>query len=255
MDFYISSVTDKGIKKSVNQDCVFAELFDTPTGRAAFAVLCDGMGGLKFGEVASTLLVAAFANWAYSALPALARVPIEDHIIRREWTALISRLNTQIRQYGSKRGSAAGTTVTALLLTQGRYFILNIGDSRAYEIGGAVRQLTDDHTVVADGIRMGTITPKQAENAPMKNVLTRCVGVEESVAPDFFFGTPRKDAVYMLCSDGFRHCVSDAELHEFLLEKNSGGPERMKVQAEALVELNKQRGETDNISVITIFVK
>ena len=255
MDFLISSVTDKGTKKSVNQDCIFAERFDTPIGRVAFAVLCDGMGGMKYGEVASTLLVAAFANWAYSVLPALARAPIEDRIIRREWTDLVSRLNTQIRQYGSQRGCNAGTTVTVLLLTRARYFVLNIGDSRAYEIGATVKQLTDDHTVAADEIRRGTMTSKQAAQAPMKNVLTRCVGVEESVSPDFFFGTPRKGTVYMLCSDGFRHCVTAGEMHEFLLAKNSGDPEQMKTQAEALVELNKQRGETDNISVITIFVK
>ena len=255
MDFYISSITDTGTKKSVNQDCIFAEQFDTPIGRAAFAVLCDGMGGLEHGEVASALLTAAFANWAYKALPALARAPIEDNAIRSDWTSLVTQLNTQIRQYGSQRGAAVGSTVTALLLTQTRYYALNIGDSRAYEIGAAVTQITDDHTVVADAVRLGNMTPEQAELAPMKNVLTRCVGVEEHVYPDMFFGTPRKDTVYMLCSDGFRHCVSANELHEFLFAKNSSDPERMKQQAQALVELNKQRGETDNISVITIFVR
>ena len=255
MDFYLSLTTDTGTRKSVNQDCVFAERFDTPIGRVAFAVLCDGMGGLEHGEVASALLVSAFANWAYNALPALTRAAIKDRAIRREWTSLVSRLNAQIRQYGAQRGAAAGSTVTALLLTQTRYFILNIGDSRAYEIGAAVTQLTDDHTVVAEEVRRGNMTPEQAELAPMKNVLTRCVGVEEQVYPDMFFGTPKTDTVYMLCSDGFRHCVSAGELREYLLVKNSSDPERMKKQAEALVELNKQRGETDNISVITVFVR
>lgn len=255
MDFYISSITDIGTKKCVNQDCIFADQFDTPIGRVAFAVLCDGMGGLEHGEVASALIVTAFAKWAYIALPALACAPIEDHTIRREWTSLIAQLNTQIRQYGSQHGFNVGSTVTALLLTQKRYFILNIGDSRAYEIGAAVTQLTDDHTVVADEVRLGNMTPEQAEMAPMKNVLTRCVGVKEQTYPDLFFGTPKKDTVYMLCSDGFRHCVSTGELREFLFAKNSNDPERMKVQMETLVGLNKQRGETDNISVITIFVK
>lgn len=255
MDFYISAVTDAGIKKSVNQDCVFAEQIDTPTGRVAFAVLCDGMGGHERGEVASAFLVTAFANWMYESLPKLASAPIEDHRIREEWTALISRQNAQIRQYGLQYGITVGSTVTALLLTQERYYILNIGDSRAYEIGAAVRQLTDDHTVAANEVRLGNMTPEQAESAPIKNVLTRCVGVAERVYPDMFFGTPQRNTVYMLCSDGFRHCVSAGEMHEFLFAKSSGDPWRMKTQAETLVEINKQRGETDNISVITIFTK
>ena len=255
MDFYISSVTDTGTRKSVNQDCIFAEQFDTPVGRMAFAVLCDGMGGLTHGEVASALLVTAFSKWAYSVLPMLFSAPIEDDFIHREWTSLVSQLNTQIRQYGLQRGFTVGSTITALLLTQERYYVLNVGDSRAYEIGSAVTQITNDHTVVADAVRLGNMTPEQAESAPMKNVLTRCVGVEEYVYPDIFFGTPRKDTVFMLCSDGFRHCVSPSELHEFLLVKTRSDPKRMKTQAETLVELNKQRGETDNISVIAIFVK
>lgn len=255
MDFYISTVTDAGTKKSVNQDCVFAEQFYTPIGRVAFAVLCDGMGGHECGEVASAFLVAAFAKWAYNSLPKLVSAPIEDHTIRAEWTALISQQNTQIRQYGLQHGITVGSTVTAMLLTQERYYVLNIGDSRAYEIGAEVKQITNDHTVVADEVRLGNMTQEQAESAPMKNVLTKCVGVAKSVYPDMFFGTPRKNTVYVLCSDGFRHCISTNELHEFLLVKSSHDPEQMKTQAKTLVELNKQRGEMDNISVITIFVK
>ena len=227
MNFYISSITDTGTKRSVNQDCIFSEQFDTPSGRVAFAVLCDGMGGLEHGEVASALLVSAFANWAYSRLPVLASMPIEDHTIREEWTVLVSQLNTQIRQYGSQHGFTVGSTITALLLTQARYYILNIGDSRAYEIGAVVTQITNDHTVVADEVRLGNMTPEQAESAPMKNVLTRCVGVAEHVYPDMFFGTPQEDTTYMLCSDGFRHCISTNELREFLLSKSCNDPEQM----------------------------
>lgn len=255
MDFWISAVTDVGIKKSVNQDCIFAQQFDTPIGPIVLAVLCDGMGGLEHGEVASSLIVSAFENWAYSSLPVLTSAPIEDYAIREEWTALILQLNGQIRQYGLQGGFTIGSTVTALLLTQERYFVLNIGDSRTYEIGDVVKQITEDHTVVANEVRLGNMTSEQAELAPMKNVLTKCVGVEDFVYPDMFFGTPQANTVYMLCSDGFRHCVSTEELHSFLLPQNGGGPEQMEAQAKALIELNKQRGETDNISVITVFVQ
>lgn len=255
MEFYISSITDVGIKKTVNQDCVFAETFDAPIGQVAFAILCDGMGGLEHGEIASALIVSAFSNWVRDALPALLAAPIEDHTIRAQWTTLIAELNTQIREYGMQGGFSVGSTVTALLMTQERYFILNIGDSRAYEICAEIRQLTEDHTVVADEVRLGNMTQEQAEMAPMKNVLTKCVGVAEQVYPDMFFGSPKENTVYMLCSDGFRHCVSAEELREFLWAGESGAQECIQAQMRALVELNKQRGETDNISAITVLVR
>lgn len=255
MDFYISSITDVGTRREVNQDSIFAESFSTPIGQAVFAILCDGMGGLEHGEVASQLLVSSFAEWAKGTLPKLNSALAEDHMIREAWTAIITRVNAQIRQYGLQNGFSVGSTVTALLLTQERYFILNIGDSRAYQIGEAITQLTDDHTVVADEVRLGNMTQEQAEQAPMKNVLTRCVGVIEQVYPDMFFGTPQANVVYLLCSDGFRHLVSADELQMSLFLKSTDDPRQVQTQAEMLVELNKQRGETDNISVIAILVR
>ena len=254
MEFVISAVTDVGTTKAVNQDCIFAEQFTAPIGKVAFSILCDGMGGLQHGEVASSQIVSAFARWAHNSLPALAAKAIEDHDIRTEWTDLILRLNGQIRQYGLQGGFSIGSTVTALLMTEQRYYILNIGDSRAYEIGPAVKQITEDHTVVANEVRLGNLTPEQAESSPIKNVLTKCVGATDLVYPDLYFGTPQKNAVYMLCSDGFRHHVSPEEFRHALLQ-NSGDQEQLTRNAAALVELNKQRGETDNISVIAILVK
>lgn len=255
MEFYISTSTDVGIKKKINQDNLFAEQLLTENGKIAVAVLCDGMGGLKHGEVASASIVSAFSEWVHYALPSLARHPLEDHIVREQWTDLITLQNQKIRLYGQQNDCAVGSTVTALLLTEHRYFILNIGDSRAYEISDAVRQLTLDHTVIANEIRLGNLTPKQAESSPMKNVLTKCVGVAESVYPDMFFGETARNAVYMLCSDGFRHHITAEEMREHLLLRASTDIVQMKQREEALIKLNKQRGETDNISVITIFTQ
>lgn len=255
MEFYISASTDIGVKKKVNQDRLFAQQLSTEIGNIAAAILCDGMGGLQYGEVASASIVSAFSDWVCHMLPLLARCPLEDHIIKEQWTDLIATQNQKIRLYGLQNNCAVGSTVTALLLTDSRYFLLNIGDSRAYEISDDIRQLTVDHTVIANEIRLGNLTPAQAENSPMKNVLTKCVGVAESVYPDMFFGETAKNAVYMLCSDGFRHCVAAEEMHAYLLPRTKADITRMKCQEEALIELNKQRGETDNISVITILTQ
>jgi serine/threonine protein phosphatase PrpC len=255
MDFYVAGSTDIGIKRKVNQDTLFLQQLSTETGNMAVAVLCDGMGGLRYGEFASASIASAFSAWVGDTLPVLACKPLEDDEIRAQWTTLISDQNQRIRSYGQRENCAIGSTVTALLLTERRYFLLNIGDSRAYEIGEEVKQLTLDHTVIANEVRLGNMTPEQAEASPMKSVLTKCVGVAESVEPDFFFGKTGKNVVYMLCSDGFRHRITTEEMRGYLQPHTKSEIQNMKRQEEALIELNKQRGESDNISVITILTR
>ena len=98
-----------------------------------------------------------------------------------------------------------GTTVTAMILTGGYYYIVNVGDSRAYEICSNLQVLTRDQTVVAREVEQGLLTLEQAETDPRRSVLLQCIGASDVVYPDFFLGEVKKDAVYMLCSDGFRH--------------------------------------------------
>ena len=104
---------------------------------------------------------------------------------------------------------------------------------------------------MANEVRLGNLTKEQADHSSIQNVLTRCVGVQEEVYPDLFFGEVQRDAVYMLCSDGFRHRITEDEMQKYL-RRPAEGSLQMKRQEEYLIELNKQRGETDNISVITI---
>lgn len=255
MDFVISASTDVGIRKAVNQDSLFVRKLYTANGKMVFAVLCDGMGGLKYGEIASAALIEAFTDWMYVSLPKLSQGQLEDHIIRKQWSDVINIQNSRIRDFGMQNSCSVGSTVTAMLLTEKRYYILNIGDSRAYEIADQVAQLTYDHTVVANEVRLGNLTLEQAESAPGQNILTKCVGVAESVYPDMFFGDTKRNAVYMLCSDGFRHKISAEEIRGYLLSERYQDNSAIKNQEEYLIELNKQRGETDNISVITIYTK
>lgn len=252
MDFYISATTDVGIKRKVNQDSLFVRKLSTESGKMVFAVLCDGMGGLKYGEVASASIVRGFSEWMYQSLPELSRRPIEDAVIREQWTSLISLQNDKIRLFGRKNNCVAGSTVTAMLLTEQRYFLLHIGDTRAYVLDNGIRQLTEDHTVAARECALGNLTREQAEQSPMRSVLTKCVGVKEAVYPDLAFGNTVRGAVYLLCSDGFRHRVTPEEIREHMFVKTEEDILKMKYQEELLIECNKSRGETDNISVITV---
>lgn len=251
MDFIISASTDIGIKKKVNQDSLFARKFEAEGQTAAFAVICDGISGMSHGEEASGAVVDGFSEWACSRLPLLLKGSVEDHVIRKQWSELISAKCAEIYQNGVNFSCFSGTTVTALLLTPQRYFVLNVGDTRAYELYEGIKQLTEDHTVAAEEIRLGNITPEQTKNSPMESMLTRCVGALPEVQADFFFGDTRQGAVYMLCCDGFRHCVSEAEIFDCLMS-GKGNTEKMKECEEYLIELNKHRGEKDNITVVTV---
>lgn len=254
MNFIIATATDTGTTKSTNQDSFNARVVSTPLGKMAFAVLCDGMGGLSKGEVASASLVNAFCKWAENKLPILCENGFTDSDIQSDWVEIATEYNEKIKTYGKKCGlpSGLGTTVTALLLTESRYYIINVGDTRAYEITDSVTVLTKDQTVVAREVELGNLTPAAAERDARRSVLLQCIGASDTVYPDMFFGNTKLNATYMLCSDGFRHEISNNEIYNYLNPNvmfDSGG---MKRNMESLIELNKQRRERDNISVITI---
>ena len=162
MNFLISSATDKGTTKNTNQDSFNVRVISTSIGKMVFAVLCDGMGGLSKGEVASASLVNAYCKWAESKLPVICEKGITDFEIRSDWVSIATEFNEKIKIYGRKCGllSGVGTTVTALLLTESRYYIINVGDTRAYEITDRVKLLTKDQTVVEREVDLGNITPE-----------------------------------------------------------------------------------------------
>lgn len=252
MEYLVTANTDIGTVKQTNQDSVSVKVIHTCQGKMVFALLCDGMGGLEKGEVASASVVAAFDRWIRERLPILCQKQIEDGDIRSEWEELISHLNTTIKQYGAVRGVKLGTTIAAILITRQRYYIVNVGDSRVYEIGDCLRQLTEDQTFVAREIALGNMTAEEAKADDRRNVLLQCVGASEDVFPDFFFGTPLQQGVYMLCSDGFRHEISAEEIYRFLCPQELWDEETINQRALELIHLNKERMESDNISVIVI---
>ena len=102
MEFYISASTDIGTRRKVNQDSLSVRRLETCTGKMVLAVLCDGMGGLNFGELASGAIVSAFTDWMYRELSLLSRYPLEDHTIRKQWSDLIAAENSRIRAYGDR---------------------------------------------------------------------------------------------------------------------------------------------------------
>ncbi|MDE7389374.1 MAG: serine/threonine-protein phosphatase [Lachnospiraceae bacterium] len=252
MEFIASASTDIGNVKKTNQDSLNVRVISSSAGNMVFAVLCDGMGGLAKGEVASATVLTAFRNWSNEVLPKLCVSGIDDDVIREEWTKLARECNEKIKIYGKRSACNLGTTLTAMLLTEERYYIVNVGDTRAYEIFNYVAVLTKDQTVVAREVELGNLTPEQAETDPRRSVLLQCIGSSDVVYPEFFFGETKKGAVYMLCSDGFRHEITTDDIFYYFKPDRMLDSESMRVGELTLIELNKQREERDNISVITV---
>ena len=252
MEFLISAKTDIGNVKETNQDCFLLKRLRTEYGEMVFAVLCDGMGGLAKGEVASASVIRSFDEWLFNDFPYICNSFIEDSVIKSQWENIINVQNRKIKSYGENMGINLGTTVIAMLITQNRYYILNIGDSRVYEITNELRILTNDQTFVAREVELGHMTIEEAENDPRRSVLLQCCGASENVYPDMFFGDVKSNSVYMICSDGFRHMISANEIFENLNGNVINDVNSMENRLDYLIDLNKQRQERDNITALLI---
>lgn len=252
MNFIVSANTDIGIVKNTNQDSLSVKVLNTSIGRMSFAILCDGMGGLAKGEVASASVIRAFDEWVNTELPLLCNAPLDENVIKTQWEKILLDQNNIIKTYGARQGVKLGTTAVVMLLTDNKYFIMNVGDSRAYEFTDMMAQLTNDQTFVAREVALGNMTPEQAEVDERRSVLLQCIGASEEVYPDFFVGETMLNATYMLCSDGFRHEITPDEIFAKFQPGVLMDDSAMNQNTLDLIELNKQRNERDNISVVLV---
>lgn len=247
--------TDTGTTKSINQDSLIVKEKNTDQGKVLFAVLCDGMGGMDQGEVASATAIEECSNWFSETFPISSKEFSQNEIVKR-LKALFMKVNKKIYNYGIENHLDMGTTLTVFLLVGESTFIIgHIGDTRVYRIKRRVSVLTVDHTFVGREVRRGTMTEKQARNDSRRSILLQCIGLEKEIEPQFLVGEPEENCTYMLCSDGFRNEISERELYRNLKPKRLTDEQTIKAQAIRLVELNKKRQEKDNISTIIICLK
>lgn len=252
MEFITTACSDIGIKKKVNQDSYCIKSARTCIGTVLMAVLCDGMGGLAKGEVASASVVTRFAKWFDMELPEIVS-DFSVETVKRQWQKIIAEQNHKIKLYGESFHINLGTTLTVILIVDENYAIIgHVGDSRAYKISSSVQILTEDQTVVAREIKQNKLTIEQAKLDPRRNVLLQCIGASKTVLPDFIVEEVEADSIYMLCTDGFRHKITDAEIYEYLNPQILIDENTMKTNSDELVRLNKIRLENDNITVLLI---
>ena len=254
MNYQIAIHTDVGIKKETNQDSLLVKQAETEKGNIILAVVCDGMGGLEKGEVASATVINAFSLWFKNELPTILSKNSYYEDVKYRWDRIIKEQNQNIGEYGRKNHIQLGTTISALLIFEDGIFLIgHVGDSRIYKItDNEINVLTLDQTLVAQKVRNGTMTKEEAERDPRRSMLLQCVGASKTVEPDYIEGVIDQNECYMLCSDGFRHVVSAEEIRSAFAPSVNSTEDIMKSNIIKLVELNKERNETDNITAILL---
>lgn len=252
MDYLVSVHTDIGIKKPTNQDSLCVKTASTPEGNVAMTVVCDGMGGLSKGELASATVVRSLYDWFNNVLPEILRDSYEDGKIYDTIEEVIREQNIKLSEYGEKNSVKLGTTLTLFLIIYDKYYIAQIGDSRAYKINSRLTMLTRDQSLVAREVERGNITLEQAKTDPRRNILLQCIGASKEIKIEFTSGDLEKNTSYMVCSDGLIHKLSEAELMEALHPDNFNSEDKIQSSLIKLVDLVKQRNELDNISIILL---
>jgi len=232
--------TDVGVVRSGNEDSF---LLDCAQG---LFIVADGMGGHAAGEVASEMAVQIVSRELGSLRglsdgEAAARM---RSAIRKANAAIFDRTLAQ----HDKRGM--GTTTTVMVLFSRRYLIGQVGDSRAYLLReGQLLQLTKDHSYVQEQVDAGLLTPEQARTHPYSNVITRCVGANEDVAPDVYFGNLEQKDVVLLASDGLTGMLEDEQIATIMAAEENPESAVNKMIADA-----NRRGGLDNITAIVVRV-
>ena len=233
------AITDIGRKRQLNQDFIY--LSETPVGNLPnLFIVADGMGGHKAGDYASRYAI----ETAVEAIGA----SFEKNPVRILGGA-IERANTLIRQRAREDIAYSGMGTTMVAATcMGRYLeVANVGDSRLYVINDKIEQITQDHSLVEEMVRMGGIDKASARNHPDKNIITRAIGARNYIEVDFFNVELQAGDIVLLCSDGLTNMVEDEAIHQILTEDGS-----IRDRVEKLVETANQNGGKDNISVIVI---
>lgn len=254
MNFMIAAHSDVGIKKNTNQDSLLIKVAQTDLGKVCLCAVCDGMGGLARGELASATVIRVFEYWFEREFPQMIRRGFQPDELRLQWDNMAVEQNQRLAAYASRQGTRMGTTIVALLIIGNHYYIMNVGDSRAYVLTDRLYQLTKDQSFVQYELDAGRITEEEARYHPQRNVLLQCIGASDVVSPDFYDGEVYPGSVFMLCSDGFRHIITPEEIYQQLNPGVLVSEEIMLKHAVWLTELNKQRREVDNISVAVIRV-
>lgn len=235
--------SDRGMRRRNNEDACFILLADK------VYVVADGVGGGNAGEIASRTAVSQIAGY-------IVDNPIENtddkYKIASYFQQCLDKVNAHIHEMACKHDANRGmaTTIVIVYADHGKAYVTNVGDSRAYLYrDGQMVQLTEDHTYVNALVKAGKLTREEAEHDERKNVITKALGAEPEVEPDFFQVDIAAEDIILMCTDGLYDEVSDDEIIDVLDQELT-----MSATCSELVNLANEHGGHDNITVISLRV-
>ena len=231
------SKTDIGMVREVNQDYVFVT--ETPIGNLPnLLVVADGMGGHRAGEYASRLAVEVLKQELEGSTE-----ESPEAVMRNAITRANERVLEAARQ--DAKLSGMGTTLVVATVIERTLYFANVGDSRLYLLSDDIKQLSKDHSLVQEMVRLGGINQEEAKSHPDKNIITRAIGAKDELDIDFYEYRLKKNDMILMCTDGLSNMVEDEEMLHIVKCSRDG------VEAvEQLIERAKDNGGNDNIGVI-----
>lgn len=241
--------TDVGRKRSHNEDN-FAVV-----EQEHLFIVADGMGGHASGEVASQMAIDTLSEFfrATSADPEATWPYKMDRACGYEENRLVTGVKLANRRIfeaaqREKRLHGMGTTLVSMLCVENQCLIGHVGDSRVYRLRGEnLQQLTEDHSLLNDYIKMKTMTQQEIDNFPHKNVIVRALGMKDTVKVDAVIDTPMPGDLYVLCSDGLAGPISDEEIRTHVLQHKD-----LEQASQALIDQANENGGPDNITVVLV---
>ena len=248
--FVYGYYTTKGRIKKVNQDALLIMELETARGPALFAAICDGMGGLADGEIASALVIRELEAYVRETLPDT-RMTI--NAFRDGMEEVVARSAKAVSDYAGA-GRECGTTLLATLFTEGKWYTVNVGDTRFYTLSPKIVQVTKDQTYVQREMDAGRMTKEEAATHRMRSILLQCIGASDVIVPDWYDGRYHDGDAFMLCSDGFRHVYNNRRLGQVFTPQALAGEKAIAELIEHVAAESMESGERDNITAIAIRV-
>ncbi len=269
-------VSQKGLRGRVNQDALLLKYGEIGKTEVLLGVICDGMGGLSKGEKASGDCIRRMELWFHEELPDLLekqnmaennsyKVEILLSAIQLHWQKLAEEMNLRLSGYGRLHDLTLGTTMLALLIVEGHYLLMHIGDCRCYERrmvwdGEAGERpelvlLTRDQTYLRSCVEKGIMTPKEAAADPRKHVLSQCIGASINLKPEFCTGVMEGKCDFLLCTDGFWKKMNRSHLVSIFDNCLRTREKALDKRLLSFVEFCREQGEKDDASALLISIK
>jgi protein phosphatase len=241
VNYTAAALSDRGRRRPSNEDA-----FGFSVEHGVF-VVCDGMGGAAGGEIASSLAVDEILRFLSN------RTELVGLPLAAEQAIYVANEAIFARSQRNNKLSGMGTTLVDLVVEERHAWVLNVGDSRCYRLRNQLlEQLTVDHSLVEEQVRMGRMTHSEALRSPLRNVITRALGTQPQVTPDVFEIEAEPGDLFLLCSDGLTRELSDPEIQSLL----GAGSGNLALQdlCVRLVEAAKKAGGNDNITCLLVRV-